>query len=279
MRVVYIHGLHAHPAEAAYRGAWDAALRRQAYVRDIETRMVYWADIRLGLDAGEAGAARRRAHERRARFTRLRPQTNSLLGYIVSAALHVADPAIRRITGRFVTEVYLYFYGRTPAEDIRDAILRRMDGIMRESRPDVLIAHSWGSVIALDYLLNRADAPSLDTLVTLGSPLGQAYIQRHIGGASYPERVRRWLNIFDAMDPVTWPDRRIANDFAGAGGERLVRDIEIPSVYDADGRRDPHSWYGYLMSDPVQEELFRVAASRLLWPAPATDDRRSRPAV
>jgi hypothetical protein len=58
------------------------------------------------------------------------------------------------------------------------------------------------------------------------------------------------------------PDRRIANDLAGKHGEHRIRDVEIPSVYDEAGKRDPHSWFGYLMSEPVQNELFRIATAR-----------------
>ena len=74
------------------------------------------------------------------------------------------------------------------------------------------------------------------------------------------------------MDPATWPDRRIANDLHGPRGEQIIRDVEIPSVYDEQGKRDAHSWYGYLMSEPVQNELFRIATARGLRDLPARGD-------
>jgi hypothetical protein len=169
---------------------------------------------------------------------------------------------IRRITKDLLTEVYLYFYGHDGTNDIRDVILARMDTAMREKRPDIVSAHSWGSVIAYDYFTNRAYDGELPALITLGSPLGQEYVQEHVGASRYPDAVRQWLNIFDAMDPATWPDRRIANDLAGKHGEHLIRDVEIPSVYDEAEKRDAHSWFGYLMSKPVQNELFRIATAR-----------------
>jgi hypothetical protein len=266
LRIVYVHGIHAKPAEDVYRAEWDAAVRRLSYVREIESAMMYWADIRLGLTAADVAEAHARARRRgEHRFARLRPQTNSPLGYAISLVLHAVDPAIRRITKELFTEVYLYFYGRAGAQDIRDAILDRMDTMMREVRPQVVIAHSWGSVIAYDYLLNRGYHGELAGLITCGSPLGQDYVQEHVGSKAYPAQVRHWLNVFDAMDPATWPDRRISNDLRGPRGEHLIRDVEIPSVYDEEGKRDPHSWYGYLMSEPVQAELFRIAASSALF--------------
>src|SRR3954453_3135476 len=99
LRVVYVHGIHGHPAEEDYRRQWDAALERLAYVQGIETKMVYWADIRLGATAEMIAEAHARARERKMhRFARVRPQTNSPLGYAVSFFLHTFDPVIRRIT-------------------------------------------------------------------------------------------------------------------------------------------------------------------------------------
>lgn len=269
--MLYIHGMHRHPPEAEYRAAWDAALARMAYVPQVETRMLYWADIRLGATPAQIAEAHARARSRgEHRFGRLRPQTNSPLGYAVSLALHLAGPVIRAITKELATEVYLYFYGKQGSgDDVRDVVLDRMDALLRDFTPDVVLAHSWGTVIAYDYLVNRGLAHQLEALITVGCPLGQTYVQERVGAAVYPPRVRRWLNVFDAMDPVTWPDRRIANDLRGPRGERLVRDVEVPSVYDEDGKRDPHSWWGYVMSEPVQAELFRIAASRALWPRAA----------
>ncbi|MDP9239013.1 MAG: hypothetical protein M3P30_16730 [Chloroflexota bacterium] len=262
LRVVYIHGIHGHPAAEDYRRAWDAALERLAYVQGIETKMVYWADIRLGAPPEMIAEAHARAKRRKMhRFGRVRPQTNSALGYAVSVFLHAVDPVIRRITKSLITDVYLYFYGGERAGDIRDVILDRMDAVMRAHRPDVVIAHSWGSVIAYDYFTNRGYDGEVQTLITVGSPLGQRYVQEHAGGSEYPAGIVRWLNVFDAMDPATWPDRRISNDLPSPRGERIIRDVEIASVYDEDGKRDPHSWHGYLSSEPVQNEIFRVAVA------------------
>src|SRR5205823_3437573 len=81
LRIVYIHGIHNHPSEEEYRHAWDAALERLSYVRDIETKMVYWADIRLGATPEMVREAHARARRHRAhRFGRIRPQTNTPLG-------------------------------------------------------------------------------------------------------------------------------------------------------------------------------------------------------
>ena len=63
-----------------------------------------------------------------------------------------------------------------------------------------LIAHSMGSIIALDVIL-RGTHP-IDTLITVGSPLGIKVVQKQIGATaakrrSIPQRVARWFNFSD----------------------------------------------------------------------------------
>lgn len=272
LRIVYIHGIRTKPPEPEYHAEWDAVLRQSGYVTDIETRMMYWADIRLGLTPDVLREAKARAKERKApRWSHLRPQTNSPLGYAIAFVLRLFDPVIRRVMKNLVEDVYFYFYGTRETERIRDAILDRMGAMLGEFKPHVIIAHSWGTVIAYDYFANRTYGGEVEALITMGSPLGNEWVQEHLGTTAYPQAVHRWLNIFDAMDPATWPDRRISNDLHGEHGERIIRDVEIPSVYDQDGKRDAHSWYGYLMSEPVQNELFRIATSRSLRERPRPD--------
>jgi hypothetical protein len=267
LRILYVHGIRSKPPADEYQAEWDAALRRGGYVPDIETRLLYWADIRDGLTPEALAAAKKHAAEHKARpFARVRPQTNSLLGKLISLVLHAFDPMIRRVTRDLWEDVYYYFYGTTDGQTIRDAILDRMGDALTSFRPHLVIAHSWGSVISYDYLANRSYDGEIEGLISLGSPLGNDWVQEHLGVVDYPAGVRRWLNVFDAMDPATWPDRRISNDLPGPNGEHLIRDVEVPSVYDAEGKLNAHSWYGYLISEPVQNEIFRVGVAARIWP-------------
>ena len=96
----------------------------------------------------------------------------------------------------------------------------------------------------------------VDTLVTMGSPLGQKYIQRRLLGTSienerrYPDNIRHWINIaaageFTAIDPL------LRNDFAPMLQYQLlqeIRDVEIYNYYREHGRLNIHAEYGYLVS-------------------------------
>ena len=131
----------------------------------------------------------------------------------------------------------------------------------RESgRPLLLIAHSMGSVIAYDALWEMSrdgnDDLCLDLLLTMGSPLGQTYLQRRIlghdraGAERYPTNVRRWVNLA-AVGDMTAIDPFLRNDFGemiDLGLVEAIDDIEIFNHFRLDGELNEHAEYGYLVN-------------------------------
>jgi hypothetical protein len=95
--------------------------------------------------------------------------------------------------------------------EVRGEIVDAVVGVIEHEAPCVLVAHSLGSVIAVDALQARPDlARRVVGLVTLGSPL--AVDVPLVPGPSYRDRAGRqvgrgrlvaeWLNIYDADDPI-----------------------------------------------------------------------------
>lgn len=127
-------------------------------------------------------------------------------------------------------------------------------------RPVLLLAHSMGSVIAYDSLWELShDAPNraqVDCLLTLGSPLGQRYLQRRLKGADksgygrYPANIRRWKNLA-AVGDLTALDRALANDFTEMlelGLLETFEDEAIHTHYRLNGKLNVHAEYGYLVN-------------------------------
>ncbi|MCP4301511.1 MAG: hypothetical protein GY783_13065 [Gammaproteobacteria bacterium] len=125
----------------------------------------------------------------------------------------------------------------------------------------LLIGHSMGSVIAYDTLWemshNDRDHVSVELLLTMGSPLGQRYMQKRVkGNASrgadrYPHNIRHWKNMA-AVGDLTAIDPRLKNDFGEVLELGLVEsfeDVELHSYFRLDGVLNVHSEYGYLVSD------------------------------
>jgi hypothetical protein len=105
--------------------------------------------------------------------------------------------------------------GRTLDERIRDRVLSFLD----ETRPTVVIAHSLGSVVALEALhQHRGPIP---LLVTVGSPIGmRAVVHPRLRPQppATPDCVQRWLNYWDRDDiiaPRPWLERDVLPNTVG----------------------------------------------------------------
>lgn len=102
----------------------------------------------------------------------------------------------------------------------------------------VLIGHSLGSVVALEYLRLHPDR-QVDLFVTLGSPLGLRAIRHLLAepdfgtGEAGPGNVGRWVNLRDRRDPVACTGRL-------DGWWPMVEDGEV------DNGRSPHAAERYL---------------------------------
>ncbi|GAA4813555.1 alpha/beta hydrolase [Streptomyces ziwulingensis] len=91
-------------------------------------------------------------------------------------------------------------------EPLRDAVLARWEGVVTpETR--VVVGHSLGSVVAYDALCAHPEW-KIDTLITLGSPLGLGAVSSRLRPPLVPGEearwpgVRRWVNIAALEDPV-----------------------------------------------------------------------------
>jgi hypothetical protein len=143
---------------------------------------------------------------------------------------------------------------------VRRRLEMRLDAAWREGRPVLLIGHSLGSVIAWDSLweLSRVDAHPgrVDLFLSLGSPLGQRFVQRRLKGRDadgterYPDNIRRWVNIA-AIGELTALDRSFRRDYRemlAAGLIEGIEDYEVLNFFRKDGELNVHSEYGYLVN-------------------------------
>lgn len=115
--------------------------------------------------------------------------------------------------------------------ELRQRLLDNLHAARLVADKTVIISHSMGTMVAYDVLRNVPDCPPVETLFTLGSPLGIQEVQDELV-AEDAERVdfpagklARWINVFDPLDPVCGADPRFANDYASVDGKR-VEDIE-----------------------------------------------------
>jgi hypothetical protein len=170
---------------------------------------------------------------------------------VPTALQPLAQSLSRRLEGGLVLQflsvlrqVKIYLSDDAMAEQIRTGFLAHLD----DARPRVVIAHSLGSVIAVDALRLSSDSGA-PTLITVGSPLGMQAIQSRLrrpagaaDAADAPPDVSRWLNVYDPGDPV-----------AAAGG--LSRIWPAVEDYTVGNGKDPHGMLGYLGKQVVGQAV------------------------
>jgi alpha-beta hydrolase superfamily lysophospholipase len=165
----------------------------------------------------------------------------------------------------------------------RCGVERRIDAALgraaREDRPIVLVAHSFGSLVAYSYLRSErarksTAPPAIHRLVTLGSMLGIPELQQLLlgrtGALSLPSNVRSWVNVRHTEDPFAVP----LAGATSADDARSIHDVVIQAP-----AADPHDIRTYLR-DPAAARAIVWAwcdAFRGTRPAACVDVRRDIP--
>lgn len=160
---------------------------------------------------------------------------------------------------------YLFNFEHTPRpgdnylvqDEIRERFLDSLASV--NSRPHVVIAHSMGTVITYDVLKRVSGSGPVDTVITLGSPLGLSEIQdqmkpEYSSDDGFPEELGSWYNFSDRLDPVCGVDPKIANDYK-RGGRDEVRDLIVKN----------NGWFRHpvtkYLRQPTLQEAVRSALS------------------
>ena len=131
---------------------------------------------------------------------------------------------------------YLFNVKHSPRDGIeyrvRDEIRNRFIDALRNVSKNgsvIVVAHSLGTVIAYDCLKNVPECPSIESLITVGSPLGMSEMQDKLGpgysqfdGYAHEKIVSSWHNVYDPVDVVSRADPKLSNDFLEHGTERIV---------------------------------------------------------
>ncbi len=148
---------------------------------------------------------------------------------------------------------------------VRDVILERLGNVLLKYRHKkiMLLAHSMGSIIAYD-LLTQPDFPvPIDTLVTMGSPLGQPTLAAKFGSknpviykSKTPEKVKTWYNLSDLNDIIAL-NPTLGDDFAANSSGTRPIDIFVENHYEWEGSKNPHAVIGYLQTPECAELVYQ----------------------
>jgi hypothetical protein len=194
------------------------------------------------------------------------------------------SPVVNLIIQRFFGDLAVYYsdeqteYTDEPAL-AREAIRQELSRILKKYHRHqiLLLAHSMGTIIAFDVLSLKNPEIIIDTLVTMGSPLGMSIIQSKIlaeRGISknelfIPDNIsNNWYNFFDPDDNVA-SEPLLHDKFLENKQQVQIKDIKVFNDYEYIGERNPHKAYGYLrapeVAQIVHEFLIRDRYQLTVW--------------
>ncbi|MBS1819096.1 MAG: hypothetical protein JSU08_14275 [Acidobacteria bacterium] len=113
-------------------------------------------------------------------------------------------------------------------DELRARLLKDLAEIRKVADKVVIVSHSMGTMVAYDVLRNCPTCTHVDTLITLGSPLGIQEVQDELRAVDakavdFPAKtLDRWINVYDPLDPVCGADPQLANDYTPVSGRTVV---------------------------------------------------------
>jgi len=159
--------------------------------------------------------------------------------------------------------------------DVRWRLTKPLEKAIMAGDDIMLISHSLGTIVCYDVLwkfshygeYQHIRGKSINTLVTLGSPLGDEIVKQKLKGAQikstrqYPHNIGRWIN-FAAEDDYISHDPTLGNDFKKMLQLKLTSSITDKKIYNMaqrDENTNPHHGVGYL----IHPQMSRVVSDWL----------------
>jgi len=293
--ILGIHDLGNKPSKNVLQGWWRRAilegLKEIGHPRPLlKFELIYWADVlyEKPLDPNEQDEDHFLFLEdpyvpaNRSSKERPRKLSEKILGYLKTQLDKVYLNKDFSINYTAITDLIIrhYFrdldiyYSKTCLNKAKSEC--RAKDVMRDQltlalkkhrkRDVLLIAHSMGSVIAYDVLSLSPPDIKVNTLVTIGSPLGLPAVMIKIlaeQGVDYrkelkartPENIlESWYNLSDLQDKVAL-DIKLRDDYRGNSNHVRPIDVIVTNDYEYKGNKNPHKSYGYLRTPQLAEAV------------------------
>lgn len=291
--IIAIHGLGNKPPKALLQKWWLTAIkegwkRSGKMDKDIPLELVYWADIfhHLAMDpkikdkenplyldepylSGPPTNDEKKPSIKSKIYTYIENQLDRVF---LNEDLSINFSSVTdQFIHHFFSELEAYYSDENTGEtnanrQARKEIQNRfLQVITKYKGYDImLIAHSMGSIIAFDVLTRKLRDFSIDTFVTMGSPLGLPMIVSRVfkdikkddfdvERLKVPDCIKQaWFNLSDSEDKVAM-DRKLSRDFTSNAFGTGIVDMLVNNDYEWNEEKNPHKSYGYLRSKEMIE--------------------------
>ena len=88
-------------------------------------------------------------------------------------------------------------------DKLRASLRQRVQEEVESKNPDIIVAHSYGTLITYDTCLFSAPDLLKDRyFITLGSQIGNPLLRKEFNGLQMPVRCRHWFNLYNPGDKV-----------------------------------------------------------------------------
>lgn len=211
---------------AALRRTWTTSLRSGVVgltgapvLGDSDVRVVWYADV---LDSESDASCRFAPGDPRANRVMGGDETLQILTSGIGTVLGALGGLVENDVATLLRDVagdlqYLGDAGKRCAAERR--LSRALARARNERRPVVLVAHSFGSLVAYDVLTaeDSANAADIERLVTIGAMVGSPILRHLLFGVdasdalSLPPGVRSWVNVRNPADPLAIPLSPVAS--------------------------------------------------------------------
>ncbi len=283
--IIGIHGLGNKPPAVLLEDWWRLAitegLNRIGAKTEFDFELVYWADIlnEKALDPDETdddsdyfikekyipSTESASIAENESVLDKLSDKLNNL---IFNKKLHENFPSVTDwVIKNFFSELDIYLNEKTDLENgiaipVKEVINERLKFLLKQNndKPIMLIAHSMGSIIAYDVLTEMENDIAIDTLITVGSPLGVPFITEKIKEITSPqlktpEAIKKaWLNFSDPEDKLA-VNYELEKIFSPNRSGVYPQGKLIENDYEINGEKNPHKSFGYLRSFDVSKAI------------------------
>lgn len=225
-------GLEPVAASTRLSGWWRSALKTLPSA-DLEIEVYYYAHLVSPQVAQGSGALSMLDDEAGATVIAWAAQlgafTEAPHGRFTQPARSGADWVARRfgldnaLVNRFIMAFFPELSGYFSNSQVRETVTKGLSEAIARLDPQILIAHSLGSVVAYETLWAHPDC-RVDMFLTLGSPLAMPdlvydRLAEHPGPRGRPPGVRRWINVADYGDITAIPRGGISQAFRGLTGD------------------------------------------------------------
>ena len=293
--IIGIHGLGNKPPKDLLQKWWKDAMKEGLELAGINKKLpdfelVYWADILhekpldrsvkykrspYYLDEPYTKSSKNTVAEKHAFL----PKIIDLITKWLNKILLNEDKTLNysfitdAILKRYFTDLEIYYMEECKDEHgikckARDLIRKRVaEPIKKYQGYDIMIvAHSMGCILAFDVLNFQIPEIEIDTLITIGSPLGLPIVigkiaaeqKKKLNGKSVmstpPGIKSNWFNLADIRDHIAL-NYKLGDDFSKNSRGVFPIDFLVYNNYEIKGEKNPHKSFGYLRSPEFSKIL------------------------